>query len=88
MKDTQRNKELRKLIGEMIKCHRKLLRMNQTEYAKYLGVGRFSTISSYELGQREAPYRIIYYVMAHLLPTDVPGDFHERLLPLIKKPIL
>lgn len=40
--------------------------MNQTQYADLFGVGRFSTISSWEVGDNEAPYKIIFRVLKEL----------------------
>lgn len=64
--DWDKVKKLRKAVGSLIKKHRKSLNMSQTEYAKYVGVGRFSTISSYELGYREAPYRILFLAITKI----------------------
>lgn len=64
--DWDKTKKLRKVVGSLIKKHRKSLNMSQTEYAKYVGVGRFSTISSYELGYREAPYRILFLSLVNI----------------------
>jgi transcriptional regulator with XRE-family HTH domain len=55
-----------KKVGTLIKNHRKSLGMNQTEYAKLIGAGRYSTISSWEIGDREAPYRVIFRVLKEL----------------------
>lgn len=55
-----------KKVGILIKRHRKSLDLNQTEYARLAGVGRFSTVSSWEVGDREAPYRVIFRVLKEL----------------------
>lgn len=61
----------RKIVGSLIKRHRKIMRASQSEYADFIGVGRFSTVSSYELGYREAPYRIIFMVLKELGILDI-----------------
>ena len=56
----------KKTVGELIRKHRKSLKMSQTRYAELVGAGRFSTISAWESGYREAPYRIIFRVLKEL----------------------
>lgn len=53
-------------MGLLIKKHRKSLGMSQTEYAMFMGMGRFSTISAWETGRREAPYRVVFQVLEEL----------------------